>query len=855
MRLLSRFSWTRLPLLAAALTLGFAVMVGSAWTPAAKAQVLSFYEEKAIWDEHFRNIPDVTVKGSGWKPFNRWVWFYGPRVDEDGFVPAGARWQAYLEAQEMARQHQAGNAGRDVPVWTNLGPVNIAGRCTPIAIDPSDHNRMMVGSASGGLWISTNAGASWEPVDDNLPSLAVGAILFDPNDPNTVYIGTGEGNFSGDAVFGVGVLRSTDAGLTWNVYGSGLDWGLGDGKAVEKLVMNPVAGTLIAATTAGVYRLVDGTWTQTLAGTATGLLRHPGFPDLFYCALGRTGGGAANGVYKSTDDGQTWTELTNGFPTSHGRLDIAICDSQPDIIYAGVSNQGGALLGIYKTTDGGESWALAYDTDNHYSSQGWYDLVIAVDPSNPDIVYSGGIDIWGSTDGGTTFDHRTHWDYAPGHPQYVHADQHGWAFHPDDPSHVYAACDGGMFQSFDEGVNWEEISTGLTTMQFYDIDVSQSNVDVATGGTQDNGTNVYSGTTNWMRSLGGDGFHCNIDYAKPDTMYMEYQFGNHYRSYNGGVTVGRIMGGIGEDGGWDTPVHLDRGDTKMLYTAHRKIYKSTNRGGAWYAKTAALPGIGVTIAQSPSDLNILYCGFNAVRNIHRSTDRGETWTPVSATGLPGRALTRLRVHPTVPTTVYATYSGFSTDNVWKSTNSGTTWSSIGGNLPALPVNAIEIDPEDASVVYVGTDLGVWRTEDGGATWAQYGTGLPNTVVGDLRIMERERLLRAGTYGRGLWETSLLAGSASVQESSTPGRSVAILDLLPNPLTSEKAAVRFALPQAGRVRVQLFDATGRLIEAPLDRELAAGTHRVEWPTRAPSGVYFVKVREGQTVSTAKLTIQR
>jgi photosystem II stability/assembly factor-like uncharacterized protein len=831
-------------------------VIALVWSQPARAadRPMSFFQEKAMWEEHFRQIPDIHAKGSGWKPYSRWLWFYGARVAEDGYVPVGARWNAYLAQQELIRENR--DMLRTEAVWTNLGPINIAGRCQAIAFDPSNPSRMFVGSASGGLFESLDAGASWAPVDDNLPTLAVGAIAWDPNDANIVYMGTGEGNNNADAVFGVGVLRSTDGGLTWSPFGTGMEWQIGDGRAVNKLVINPVNGTIIAGTTVGIMRYAAGAWTQVLAGVGTGLLHHPTSPDVWYCALGRNSPSGANGVYQSTDDGLTWTKQTNGFPINHARLDIAICRDQPNVLYAGISNTNGTMLGIYKTTDGGTSWTLAYNTSNHYASQGWYDLIIGVDPTNPNKVYSGGLDLWTSVDGGTTFTRRTHWDFPPGHPQYVHADQHGFVFHPNDPAHVYAACDGGLFQSTDSGVNWQEISTGLTTMQFYDIDIAQTNLTTAAGGTQDNGSNVYSGTTTWSRALGGDGFHCNIDYAKPDTMYMEVYYGDHWRTYNGGASIGRINSGIGENGAWDTPVHIDYGNTAILYTAHRIIYKSTNRGSQWVGKTAALPGSGLTIAQSPSDFNYLYCGYSAPRNIHRSTDRGETWTPVSATGLPSRGITRLRVHPAIPTTVYATYSGFFTPNVWMSTDAGDTWSAIGGNLPALPVSAIEIDPLDPNVIYVGTDLGVWRTEDGGLLWLPYGQGLPNVVVADLRIQKAQRILAAGTYGRGLWEVPLqAAGASSVQESETAGSRVEILNVFPNPLASQDASVRFTLPREGRVRVQLFDASGRLIESPLDRDLPAGTHRVEWPTRASNGVYFVKIRQGMNVSSSKLTIRR
>lgn len=814
----------------------------------------SFHEEKARWEEHFRNnVPDVKVKGSGWKPFNRWAWFHGQRVDESGFVPAGARWDAY---QDMLRlKDEVGN--RPNPVWTSHGPNNIAGRCQPIAIDPTNPNRMYVGAVSGGIWISTNAGTSWEPADDQLPTLAIGALLIDPTDPAIIYAGTGEGNNNADAIFGVGVLRSTDYGLTWAPFGTGMNWQIGDGKAINALAFNEDTETLIAATNTGTWRCSGGVWTSVNSGIATAVVRHPTVKTTFYVANGRTGGSALNGVYISTDDGLTWTEQTNGFPATHGRVGLAICDAQPGILYAGVSATSGSLLGIYKTTDGGTTWGLIYNANNHYSSQGWYDLVIAVDPTNPNKVYSGGVDIWVSTNGGTTFSHNTFWNRPPGNPQYVHADQHGWAFHPNNPSHVYAACDGGIFQSLDSGVNWTEISTGLTTMQFYDIDVAQNAVVRALGGTQDNGTNQFNnGNLVWDRDIGGDGFHCNIDWSNADVLYGEIYYGDHYRSTNGGVSYTPKNNGIGgEQGAWDTPVHMDYFNSNILYTAHRKIFKTTNRMDNWVAKTAQLPGSGTTIAQSLSDANILYCGYNSVRNIHLSTDRGETWAQVSATGLPNRSLTRLRVHPTTPGTVFATYSGYSTDNVWKSTDLGATWTSVGGNLPAVPCNALEIDPLNADIIYVGTDIGVFRTEDGGVNWLPYGTGLPAVVIGDLRIQRAERLLYAGTYGRGLWSTDLTdAGSSEVQESDVAGGALGIAEISPNPITSGNINVRFTLPSSGRVKVQLFDVSGRLIETSFDGQLGAGTHRVDWKTGAPAGNYFVRVRLDNDAVSSKVTVQ-
>ena len=461
--------------------------------------------------------------GSGEKPFRRLEWYLEPRLQQDGSYPVGARWNAFLEVRAN-RSLMKANAMMTAN-WTVIGPNNFAGRMLDLAFDPNNANVIWAGAASGGIWHSANGGSTWTPMDDQLPMLAIGCIATHPTNSNIVYIGTGEGSFNIDAVEGVGVLKSTDGGTTWTQ--TGLSFLLSQGEAVNEMVIDPSnPNVLIAATRDGIYRTADAgtTWTRTL-GTSSGwdgkeVVMDPTNSNIVYVALGYPWGNANNGIYKSTDNGVTWTILTTGLPasTSLGRISLTISASSPNTLYAGIANtigSGSSLLGIYRTTDGGSNWTLQSNSPNQYNGQGWYNNVIAVDPANASIVYSGGTNIYKSTDAGVTWATITNG---------IHVDFHAIAFNGGT---LYAGCDGGLYKSTTGGSSWTSINSGLTTFQFYKMGSDFNNTNRAMGGTQDNGTKEYSGTTTWTTRLGGDGGEVVFDYSNSNIIYGEYQNGSH----------------------------------------------------------------------------------------------------------------------------------------------------------------------------------------------------------------------------------------------------------------------------------------------------------------------------------------
>ncbi|MCX6600968.1 MAG: T9SS type A sorting domain-containing protein [bacterium] len=728
-----------------------------------------FVNSYAQMDSLYRTVYDPLIspgKGKGWKPFGRMEWFYGQRAFPSGDIPVAARMQAWQEKQ-AARGHRTLDEN-----WTAIGPNNIAGRILSIAWHPTDLNIIYIGSASGGLWKTTNGGTSWVSLTDDLPSLAVGSVALDPTNPNVVYIGTGEGAYNIDAVYGAGILKSTDGGATWNT--TGMSWTQSQSRAINKIVIHPsTPQTMWCATNiwsggGGVYRTTDGgaSWTRYLSGDAKDLVLHPDSANVLYAAIGYPWGGSSNGVYKSSDGGLTWTLRSSGLPggTSMGRMALSISRSNPQTVYAGISRTisgDASLLGIYRTTDAGASWSLRASTPNMYGGQGWYDIVCEVHPTNPDVVFSAGLDLYKSTNGGTSWSQKTYWNYSPGHSLYAHADHHALAFKPGDPNTVIAGTDGGMYKSTNGGDTWTGINSGLSTLQFYGMCNDYLNGNVAMGGTQDNGTVKYSGSSTWSWILGGDGGYTLVDYTNSNIIYASTQRGGHYKSTNGGSSFFSIQSGISGSGAWVTPTVMDPTNPSVLYTGTTMVYKTTNGGTSWTAISSALSGQCIsTIAVAPSNPQVIYVGYENNGQVRKTTNGGTSWSSCYS-GLPYLYITRVAVHPSNPNTVFVTVSGYGTGHVWRSTDGGTSWSNASTGVPDMPCNAVVIDGNDANKMYLATDLGVYASTNGGSSWTDYSNGLPNAVVDDIALHPTTGMLRASTHGRGMWQTSTGTPSVTV----------------------------------------------------------------------------------------------
>jgi hypothetical protein len=657
--------------------------------------------------------------------------------------------------------------------WVSIGPTNGAGRAVAVAPHPTTAGTLYIGAAGGGIWKTTNSGSTWTPLTDSINDLSVGAMAIDPSSPNTIYAGTGEGGYAIDFIPGIGLLKSTDAGVTWTLPASIV------ATKFYRILVNPSNSLdLVIGTNQGALRSADGgaTWSTVISratyGDVTDIVRDPTNSQILYAAAW---GGVVNSsfvskVLKSVDGGTTWVEKSAGLPVAGGvsssfdeRISLAISPSNTQVLYAGLalynSTSGDEISHIYKTTNGGDSWsdlpAVAgstnYDISHYLQFQGWYNNTLIVSPTDSNVLIAGGTYYIRTTDGGTTFT-------EPSFSFYPHVDAHDLRF---QGSTLYVANDGGIWSSTDSGATWTDRNAGLVTRQFYALANDPVNRNRALAGAQDNGTSQRKdvGGTSWTAVVGGDGFECGINSMAPSIAYGTVQYGSIYRTKDaGGAAVFysvRPLYASNESLPFLSILTLDPSNPTTVYTGSYRVWQSTTGGDGWTAlpttttdgSTWSTSTIISSIAVAPSSSSILMAAKNAV--VFRSTNGGQSWVSASS-GLPC-CVNNLEIDPSDPTIAYAAIATTSGQSVYQTRNGGTSWSPRSSGLPLFAAQVIRVDPTDPNVLYCGTDVGVYRSSDQGVSWTKFGTGLPNSSVQDLRILRDASILRVATHGRGTWE--------------------------------------------------------------------------------------------------------
>jgi photosystem II stability/assembly factor-like uncharacterized protein len=805
------------------------------------------------------------MRSSGWKPYNRELWFQETRPAPPGASAALLRYQAF----QVGKKRAAGGMGD--PGWFCIGPVEYSGRCLTVDFHPTDPSIVYVGSATGGLWKSTDGGDTWMTSTDDLPTLAIGAVCVLPWDPNIVLIGTGEGNgagyvSAGKGIFGMGVLKSTDAGATWNL--TSLNYTIPSGHGFNVIEDNPTTRTILAGANDGLWRSTDDgdTWVQVASnGNFFDVKWKPGDPNRVYVAKGKDpflNFQSDNGVFISTNDGLTFALAGAGQPAGSliAKTKIAVTNADPNVIYAHyVNSTNYQTLGVYRSTDGGLTWQDRNTTLNMCGGQGWYNNVIAVDQNNTNRLVAGGNILYTSNNGGTTFN-DLNGSIPFGNEIAPHWDNHALAYEPGSNSTLWIATDGGPWRSTDDGAIWTGRRAGIISYQFYDIGVAQSDPLFIMGGTQDNGMPGREDEDSWFHSTFiADGFVCNIDPANAKIVYSEWQFGNHIKSTNGGQTWSSIQSGIFGNGSWLTPVDQDQtlesasGNGEHLYTSTSAgIFRTTNGGTLWQhvgSQNARW------ISMNPSDGNVVWTVSNNV-GVWHTTDDGDTWTRSAA--FPGNGLeTKIHADPSDVASAFVTYGGYSTDgpHLVRTMDFGTTWADVTGDFPDQPANTFIVDPARPGDWYIGSDVGVWKSSDGGAHWMPFGTGLANAFIADLEIRRDARKLVAGTYGRGVWEIDL-AGLSSVGESRLASRNLMLDQPYPNPVAGE-TVFRFAARSSEPVELGIYDVQGRRVGIVARDINGDGVIRMaKWSARAlPDGVYLAILRAGDQQISRKVLVIR
>ena len=534
----------------------------------------NFFHVQRAFNIYFENRDLTKVKG--WKPFKRWEY----RMLEGRIFPDGTRrpedhviraYENYLSTHPGARS-QAGD-------WSNLGPFELPdgrgykglGRLNAIAFDPVDPDVIWVGSPAGGLWKTTTNGSDWTSSTQDLPSLGVSAILIDHTNPSVMYIGTGDRD-AGDAS-GIGVYRSTDGGETWEPWNSGIS-----NHVVGRLLMHPTNNMIIfAATNGGLYRTNNGgaTWTRVETGDFKDVVFKPNNPDIVYAS--------ANGnFFRSANGGLSFTQISGGLPGS-SRAAIAVTPDNPNYVYVILTN-GDSFKALYRSNDSGLTFSEKSNSPNIMSwgcnggdgGQAWYDLDIACDPNDSDIIFAGGVNCFKSSTGGSTWNISSHWWGDCGVPS-VHADLHVLEYNPLN-NRLYAGNDGGVYFTGDQGATWTEITNGLPIGQVYKIGQSATMRNKTVNGYQDNGSSTYMGSY-WQFILGGDGMECAVDPVDANYSYATVYFGyiaRFYQNTNNGTVAENGFHGINESGAWITPFILDEQNPNIMFVGYKNVWRSLN---------------------------------------------------------------------------------------------------------------------------------------------------------------------------------------------------------------------------------------------------------------------------------------
>lgn len=694
--------------------------------------------------------------------------------------------------------------------FRSIGPALMSGRIADIAIHPRNENVWYVGVASGGVWKTENSGTTWSSLFDGQVSYSIGCITLDPQNPEIVWVGTGENDGGRHIGYGDGIYKSEDGGQSWT------NMGLKSSEHLSKIIIHPNNSNVMWVASQGplwsgggergVYKSTDGgkTWNRTLGDDewvgATDLLIDPRNPNLLYAATwqrqrtvaGYLGGGPGTAIYKSTDGGDTWNKLTNGLPGSNmGKIGLAISPQKPDVIYAAIEldrRKGG----VYRSDNQGGSWtkmsdAVAGGTGPHYYQE------LFASPHNFDEIYLANNYMLVSYDGGKNFQQMNESE--------KHVDNHAVAFKMDDPNYILVGCDGGLYESFDHTKNWKFIDN-LPITQFYKIAVDDAEpFYYVYGGTQDNNTQGAPSRTDnthgirnsdWFIVLGGDGHQPATEPGNPNIVYAQWQQGNlnrHDRITGENVYIQPkpALGEKTERYNWDAPILVSPHKPTRLYHASQRVWKSEDRGDSWTPISEDLtnnieriqtPFFGkpqkwdnawdiyamsnystiTSLSESPKKEGLLYAGTDD-GIIQVTEDGGANWRKVDFSkikGLPKTAFVNdIKADMYDENVVYAVFDNHKYGDyqpyVYMSSNKGKSWKSIANNLPdrTLLWRLVQ-DHENKDLMFLGTEFGVYCTVDAGQTWSKLGGGMPNIPVRDLAIQKRENDLVAGTFGRGIY---------------------------------------------------------------------------------------------------------
>ncbi|MEP7145875.1 MAG: T9SS type A sorting domain-containing protein [bacterium] len=815
------------------------------------------------------DVNNVEVSEENGGPVPTEDWFERQRAFPFDEIPQ----EEYLKSVEYIKNNISVKERDNSSQWTLAGPTNIEGRITTIAIHPANSQIVYIGTANGGVWKSTNFCQSWSSIFDNQNTSSIGAIAVDPMNPEIIYCGTGESNSLRSYYPGTGMYKSLNGGLNWTFIGLDSSYTIGN------IAINP-ANTqeiFVAAggftrrknSQRGIYRSFNGglSWEQRLfvadSVSAIDVVIDPNTPSKIMAAMWeRTRredyikyGGIKSGLYVSVNSGETWTQVGGGFPVNDvnmGRISIDISRSNSQIVYALTAFTNGNTSGLYKSTNGGANWNVINSSAANSSNYAWFNRICRIDPVNPNKLFCGGLDMELSNNGGTSFNAISE----------SHVDQHAVAFSLSDPNYIAVGNDGGIDYSTNGGSTWQ-YSLTLPITQFYAGDIDYNSPNTILAGAQDNGTvRTTGGAGGWTSVNGGDGFYCLVDYSTSQRVYASSQNGAIVRSTNGGNSfLGATSGLDLAYTNWMTPYVMDKNDPLKLYCGTYKIHRTTNGMQSWTAISPDLAnrhvanlGTITTVDVSKSNPSVIYCGTDDA-NVWTTTNGGTNWTKLNS-GLPYRWITRVAIHPDSANVCYVTLSGYKVDStgshIFRTTNFGSSWTSINGNLPDAPINDVIIDPDNTNTLYIGTDITVMVTTNLGSSWNILGTGIPSNVpCHDLTFHQPTRTLVVWTHGRSAFKTVVPMVGIENNNSQTP-ESFKLGQNYPNPF-NPVTKINYQLTVTGYVILKVYDVNGKEVETLVDQKQNAGNYLIQFDGNLnSSGIYFYSLYlDGKRMQTKKM----
>jgi photosystem II stability/assembly factor-like uncharacterized protein len=850
---------------------------------------MSFVEMQKKFDEWSKTVD--LKKTKHWKYYKRWESDMqlktngrGEPGDPSAYINEAVK--AAAEKQQIS-QSSAFTAGAWSPVGPFALPGNLTGymqngigRINCIAFHPTDPNTYFVGVAQGGVWKTTNNGSSWTPLTDNLPITRISDITIDPNNTNIMYISVCDFEYIDVALnidgrkrnthYGLGVYKTTDGGINWAPTGLSFLLTDGDASLIRKVIINPAnSNQLVACGVSGMYTSANGgsSWTHTLDTLFWDMVQDKTNPNILYAASGWLAssnyGYAA--IYKSLNFGASWTMLSTGIPPTGSvqRIKLAIAPSDNNYVYAFAVDNMDGMYGIYKSINAGSSWTFSYPGVNvlEYNDgsggggQGTYDLGFNVSPTNKNVVYTGGVNVWASTDGAVTFNPASHWTLSYGPT--LHGDIHFIETNPLTGD-LFVCSDGGIYrtdnfatQTWTDANNgspwpttWTDISDGLAITSFYRLSSSRNATGRLAAGAQDNATFYFDGVS-WNTIFGGDGMDNYLDPIDDNVVIGSSQYGNFYLSPDGGISA--FDPGVNvnfESGEWVSPIIADYNVYGTLYAGLTNVNASNDGGNSWYA-LSPLPFNGVhdnevsALAVANTNSNVIYAArrirfeYGSPSSAYRTTDGGASWADITSNLPDSLYYTSMDVSQTNSNTAYLALAGLvAGEKVYKTTDGGTSWQNISFNLPNVPVNCVKTVPVTGELM-AATDLGVYMFNPAANIWVAHNTGLPNVIISDIDFNLSLNKIYVATFGRGIWEMDLssMVGTAEV-ESGNIG-----IDLYPSP---NKGIFSIQLKESfsdETLSLEIVDVMGRMVHS----ENLNGERVYTLKLDLPPGLYFAKIR--------------